>query len=340
MNNEIPDHFIEDNQDNSKAIGIEYFQSGVEKFLEGMHDQARQDFLLSLEFDPTLVLSYCYLSSIYNDEGDADTSIELCQKGLSEEHDNPHLHFCLGMAFDLKGMKQEALKEYLIYYQDFPKDAECAFSLANVYDDLSDQENAKIFYEKAVDLDPEHHKAFFNWALLLASEGNEAESVRLLKKAVDAEPNYWKAWVKLGIFCSKIGNIEEAISAYSQAVSLCPGLVDVHYNLGISYKLTGKFDEAVVCFREVIQLNPEDVHGWHNYGVANFQAGNIEEALEGLRTAISLDINHAEAHYRLACLYITLGENDKARTEMEFLKEISHELYGAVEELLCESLEE
>jgi protein O-GlcNAc transferase len=334
MFDEMPDDIMDDGYENSKPIGIEYFQSGVERFLEGMNELARQDFLLSLEFDPSLILSYCYLSSIYNDEDDPDTSIELCKKGLLEEPDNAHLHFCLGSSYDLKGMKGAAIKEYLIYFNEFPDDAECVFSIANAYDDLEDLERAKRYYQRTVELDPEHHKAYFNWSLLEGASGNELEAVNLLKQAVKVDPDYWKAWVKLGVYCSKVGNVQEAILAYRNALKLSPDLIDVHYNLGISYKISGQPERAAKCFNEVVSRNDEDVNAWHNLGVTSFQAGETEEALKAFRTAISLDLNHAEAHYRLACVYITTGENEKARNEMIFLKSIDNGLYGAVEEML------
>lgn len=338
MSEDYIDNMFNNNENNSKMIGIEYFQSGVEKFLEGMHDSAKQDFLLALEFDSSLVLSYCYLSSIYSDENDPDTSIELCNKGLSIDPENPHLHYCLGSAYDLKGLKYEAISEYQWYHSEFAGDAECVFSMANAYDDLGDLENAKKYYQEVVNLDPEHCKAYFNWSLMEASCGDNDRAIICLKKAVEIAPKYWKAWIKLGIFSSRSGSIEEAIIAYSRALELRPDLADVRYNLGISYKLIGKPDKAAEAFRGVVNLNNQDANAWHNLGVALFQMGKNEEALEALKRVIKIDLYHAEAHYRLACVYVVQGEHEKAEKEKAFLKGIDKELFEGVESMLEESL--
>ena len=173
----------------TKGMALEYFQSGVEKFLDGLQERARQDFLKALDFDPNLTLAYCYLSTIYTEDDDPDAGIVFCEKGLRIEPENSYLHFCLGVAYDAKGLKQEALKEYHVYHADHPDDPECLFSMACVFDQIGSSQEAENYYQRVISIDPSHHKACFNLALKKADHGSVMEASELLKKACESKPD-------------------------------------------------------------------------------------------------------------------------------------------------------
>ena len=89
---------------NFNSVAVEHFQFGMEKYFEGLFQQAKAEFLMALESDDRIVLAYCYLSSIYCDyDNDFDTAIALCRQGIEIEFLNPFLHFCLGSALDVSG---------------------------------------------------------------------------------------------------------------------------------------------------------------------------------------------------------------------------------------------
>ena len=103
-------------------LAIEYFQSGIEKFMDGLHLQAEEELKKAIECDPNLALAYCYLSSIACDRGEAQEGIRLCEIGLTIEPHNSYLHYCLGVAYEGDKQFAKALECYHKYFLENPYD--------------------------------------------------------------------------------------------------------------------------------------------------------------------------------------------------------------------------
>lgn len=298
----------------------ELFCSGVGKFLDGKYEEAQQEFKDALRYDPSLPLAYCYLGIISLELGDVDVGMQWCEQGLEIDPDNGYLHYCLGAAFERKGMPYAAIEQYQIYLKDHPRDAECLFSLGCAYDQAGQYQDALNYYRQTLQNDPSHYKASYNLALVLGEQGNTSDAIDYLKKTVETNPTYWKGWIKLGLFYSYEKQWKEAIAAYEKATEMRPEVSDSHYNLGLCYLTANKSKKATKHFKEAIRLNPEDADSAFYLAVSYLDLKEDEAAFQALQDALIIDLDHEKAHYLLGRLYYLKGEKEKGDKELVFLE--------------------
>ncbi|MFQ6107163.1 MAG: tetratricopeptide repeat protein [Thermoplasmata archaeon] len=147
--------------------------------------------------------------------------------------------------------------------------------LGRVYRFYGNNKKALEFYEKALELAPDHPLAGPD-----AEKGLKAverASAELLKaqKALDSKPVDKGAWFRQAIACTSLD----------------------------------KADEAIISFEKVIELDPEDADAWAKKGTALLSLERYEEARPVLEKALELKPNSLTAKRGLNYLkYFTTGE--------------------------------
>lgn len=92
---------------------------------------------------------------------------------------------------------------------------------------------------------------------------------------------------------------------------------EVLKRLGNEKYKEGKFGEALDLYNQAIAIDPTKASFYSNKSAALMSLGNLIEAVFECQEAIRLDPLYHNAHYRLARLYIRLGEAEKAIDHFE-----------------------
>ncbi|KAI0499154.1 hypothetical protein KFK09_020056 [Dendrobium nobile] len=74
----------------------------------------------------------------------------------------------------------------------------------------------------------------------------------------------------------------------------------------------GRLSEALALYNKAIMLDPEKASYWNNKAAALAGMGRLIEAIKECKEAVRIDPSYSRAHYRLATLYLRLGEAEKA----------------------------
>lgn len=122
---------------------------------------------------------------------------------------------------------------------------------------LNDIKNA----QNLLDQIPEHQKNAFDYLLLANIQqdtGNETESIKLLKKAILLDKNFYKAYFNLGNIYLSNGENLTAISYYKKAILKNKDFAYGYYNLGICYARLQKYKTAKSYFNRAI-LRKRDI---------------------------------------------------------------------------------
>jgi tetratricopeptide (TPR) repeat protein len=118
-------------------------------------------------------------------------------------------------------------------------DAEAWFELG-VELEVSDPDEARDAYRRALELDPHHAEAHVNLGRLLI-ESERAEEAETHFRAVLADhPDHATAWFNLGIALEDRRRTNDAVKAYEQAIAADRRLADAYFNLARLYEQAGK----------------------------------------------------------------------------------------------------
>ncbi len=140
---------------------------------------------------------------------------------------------------------------------EYPDDENVYFALGNVfYEDAMPME-ARMNYEKALELNPKFNKARINLAMLYAETADPDTALILLEEAVRVDPKDPKAHNNIGMIYYSKGDTDRAVKAYVRALEIDPVNAEAHYNLGLAFAETGLLVEAMREWREVLDIEPE-----------------------------------------------------------------------------------
>jgi tetratricopeptide (TPR) repeat protein len=189
-------------------------------------------------------------------------AIEVFSLGVKRYPNSPRLALGLGLALDVRGRYDDAVKALLRGVDLDPSDARAYYFLSKAYGRSPSQADDVVErFRRFRDLRPRDAQATFYYAMSLwkgrRSETspaylNQVES--LLKKAIALDPSFSEAHLQLANLCSQRHKYAEAVPEYEQALRLSPNVPDAHFRLGQAYVHVGRKDLAENEFKLHKQL--------------------------------------------------------------------------------------
>lgn len=119
---------------------------------------------------------------------------------------------------------------------------------------------------------------------------NIVRAIKFYEKALEINPQHKGALINLGRSYVSLGKANEAISLTKNALEIYPNSEDLHLNLGDAYTILNKIPEAIECYKKVISINPDRASAYNNLGVLYLKSRKQKEAKKYLLKAKGLFI--------------------------------------------------
>jgi len=117
-------------------------------------------------------------------------------------------------------------------------------------------------FQKAIDLNPKHAKAFAAMALVKGRMGRFQDALKDLDRAISINPGYAKAYSNRGVTRGALQQNKAAINDFSQAIRLDPRLADAYRNRGITKEMLGDLKGACSDWKIAAALGQEGPQQW------------------------------------------------------------------------------
>ena len=214
-------------------------------------------------------------------------------------------------------------------------------------DEIGEYDNAILYYQKAIEINPDYAFAYINMGLAYGNKSNYDKAIECYQKAIEINPEYAEAYYKMGVAYVDKGNYDKAIECFQKAIEINPDDADAYYNMGIiygwekcsyvkaieyfqkaieidpddarAYKNMGlaygnksNYDKAIECFQKAIEINPDDADAYKNMGLAYGNKSNYDKAIECFQKAIEINPEYAEAYKNMGLAYVDKGNYNKA----------------------------
>ena len=167
---------------------------------------------------------------------------------------------------------------------------------------------------RCLKLNPNFDSAMTGLARALAKLGRVDEAKDWLRKAVEINPQNYRAWYESGLLEAS-SNPAAALSAYEKAVAVQPNFFPGQRELGIALFNKKDYASAAAHLKQTIALGFEDAHIHNFLGICYTQLHDLAQAVGEHQRSIQMDPNLAEGHLNLAYDYQLLGEREKAMPE-------------------------
>lgn len=208
---------------------------------------ARKHWNATLAADPDFAKAHFNLADIDFREGKRDAAVERWKKVLAL--DTPDAHNLHPSA------------HYNLARVDYDKGI--AFADQHKRDEADNAFRSAVEkYQKALDLNPDHHKACVNLGLALIELHRDKEAAAIWRKTLLRNPQSFHANHNLGLLLASAGDYKEALVYCDAAVESpeCETLsakvqAGAYYTLGELYFDLGDMDESIDAFKESIELD-------------------------------------------------------------------------------------
>jgi len=214
---------------------------------------------------------------------------------------------------------------------------------------------AKNYYEKALEIDPENVFVRINYSQVLARLGRPSEGIYILTKnstsnlnspsetnalgylfefigddekaqyyyakAIVQNPSFTLAHANLANLFFKRHNFIEAKSQYQMLSQLQPDNPTIYFQLARIAEFEKKPDEAIHIYKKCLKLNSRLYLAWNNLGWLYEQTGNTNEAQKSYEKALSIKPDFMLTRINYSNLLLKLGMLARAEEQLKIALE-------------------
>ncbi len=192
---------------------------------------------------------------------------------------------------------------------------------------------ARLMFEKAIDLDPEFAPAYAllgfthlqEWSLGWSQDPQSLEQAfEMARRAVALDDSLPLGHQILGEVYLWKKQHEQAIAELEKTIALNPNDAEGIVGLGSILNWAGRPEEAIGLVKKAMRLNPMcPVSYFWNLGHAYFLTERYEEAIEIFKRVLDRNPNFLPAHAYLAASYSALGRHEETRAEAAEVMKLS-----------------
>jgi tetratricopeptide (TPR) repeat protein len=251
---------------------------------------------------------------LHNQNGRPDLAIELANKALAKNPQDPEAEFQLGVAYSLFDSVGLAFQHYTKALQYDPK-------------------REKIVNDNIQSNFAKHYNAGLNGI----KEGDDAAAAKEFAKAVQADPRDEKGYFQLGGTYTRLGDASPDSSAaradyYAKAVINFDKVLELakpgekYYTDALSFAgqilaKSGRSDEAASRFRRLIEEDPGNYRNIEKIGYDLLNDGNAKSAVAFLDLAAQarakIGAEDFTLFYNLGVAYFDIGKNTQDKAMLE-----------------------
>lgn len=140
--------------------------------------------------------------------------------------------------------------------------------------------------------------------------------------AIEADATFGFAWTRLAELEFSFGRVPQSKRALEKGVQLSPRDAAAHALQGFLLSAENNINEAKDCFEKAMALDGALGNAWLGRGLCLIRQGNDELGRRDLQTAAALEPNRSIFHSYLGKAFGNLGNDLKARQELDRAKEL------------------
>jgi tetratricopeptide (TPR) repeat protein len=170
------------------------------------------------------------------------------EEAFRYDPDSAEIHYNLGKLYsiqDIWGPAKEAFEEAVRLDPTYVKALD---GLGFALEALGDDAGAVAYYEKAIAANEAQQGRIADPQVNLSAyynrTGKPEEALELARKALELEPESDRAWFQRARANDRLGHLDEAVDSLNQAISLNPRASSYYYVLARLYRRLGRGEES------------------------------------------------------------------------------------------------
>lgn len=287
---------------------------------------AEANFRKAIELDANYADAHAGLCDTYRERFHAtydmtafESAEAACNQALALGPREPSVLISLGQLYRLSGEDDKAEQNFLKAIEFDDRAAAAYDGLARTYEHQSRLDDARIAFQRAIDIQPGYWRAHATMGGFLFRIGRSDEALSFMRDAVQLSPNNPRALNSLGTTLYMVGEFDEARDVWYRSLKIDPTPI-AFSNLGTASFYLQDFEQAAAMYLRAVELTPDDYQLWGALADAySFMPGSEADSASSYEKAIELAEAYfnlsADDGYTLAALahyHASIGRSDQA----------------------------
>ncbi len=207
------------------------------------------------------------------------------------QFDISEVHYALANIYEKTKRYFKAIEMYKKVIEQTPDFEQVHFSLAYIYDDLSEERKeqkdgefvtkAIEHYEIAIELNQENFWSHINLGSIYERYDENELALKHFLKAYEIDKTKEMVCYNLGVIYYKLKDYITSLKYYEEELKKEHPYISTFYNLGILYKDGFQdYDKAKYYYLKALEEHKEDYNIWYNLGCIYALQKNYSEAFE------------------------------------------------------------
>lgn len=282
-------------------------------FALNKHKEAQIYAAQAIALDPKSTVSHFILANIYYQKKAFEQAIEGFERVVELEPENVSAIYLLARSYVMKGNIELAVLNYKKVIELFPSNSLAYLELADVCIDHEQYAEAITILEKVITINPQEGGVFLTLASIYEFQGDNQKAKAYYHKGLELQPTHIQGRKKLLLLYLGEGNTDEVIEQAKSLLTVELNDPVTHFVLGAAYKKNGLFDDATREFKSAIGLEKNMFQGYIQLAYIYLHQGKKEEAVNILNKAMNLSSNlSADVSLLLGAIYTQDKQYEKA----------------------------
>ena len=197
---------------------------------------------------------------------------------------------------------------YSAIVETFPNSAVAQYSVGALYVHMGDYDKAEPYIDKAVRLDPNNYKAWYNKGVLHMREGKPMEALDAYNRCIGIK-EYTKAYFSRAMLYEGTGKPELAMPDIDRVLAEQPENARAYYIKADCLEMQGNISAALENYSKAIAYEDTEPLFYIRRGLALAKTNQAGPALEDLNKAVSIKPDDGEALYFRGLIKYRSGQN-------------------------------
>ncbi len=182
-------------------------------------------------------------------------------------------------------------------------------------------QNDHAFYGALLERFPESAVTQYSAGVMYLRDGNYDLAALHLDKAVRLEPNNAKAWYNKGLLHMRTGQVMDATEAFNNSIAAAD-YVKAYMSRGMLHLSVGNIDMALADINHVLQQQPDNGRAWCLHGDCMEKMGKTQDALTDYGKAISSAAPEPLFYLRRGTLLYKMNQYEATIADMNSAMEL------------------
>lgn len=137
------------------------------------------------------------------------------------------------------GDAKSAIRQLAPYLEQYPRDDVAWTVLGNAHEDIDQDDQAKVAYDRALQINPRRHQAVGGLGILHRKRGEDDAAMQAYRRALAIEPGYGPAYSSMAVIAVRQNRDAEALEYARKGYDLDQTDPVAAANLAVAYHYNG-----------------------------------------------------------------------------------------------------